>query len=113
MGEIRAPWLVGRLSPELPVDLVQRAWCLVVADGGSHYFAAEDTTQISKTHQPLDRTPRHHGVFAVQRPPELGSAIDLYVGLPGPLRAGHAVALDASAEPHGAHKPIAADCRST
>jgi hypothetical protein len=69
-------------QPELPIDPVQRAWRLGIADGGAHDLASHHTAQPHPAHQPLDGTTGHCHAFASQWPPDLLDAIDLHVGPP-------------------------------
>ncbi len=83
----------------MPVDSVQRAWCLRVADGGAHHLAAAYTLQAQSFHQPLDRAAGNAHALAIELLPDLVGTIDPHVGLPDALNLRHqgVVTLDALA----------------
>lgn len=82
VGEVRDPQLVRALGPELPIDPVQRAKGLAVADRRAHPLVPPHASQPLLAHQPFHRAPRHRHALPPQLPPDLVSAIDLPVGLP-------------------------------
>ncbi|MDB5859960.1 MAG: hypothetical protein JWQ76_3649 [Ramlibacter sp.] len=55
LGEVADLQLIRPLCAELPIDPVQRAWHLAVADRGPHDLAAHDASQSQTPHQPLHR----------------------------------------------------------
>ena len=99
--EVRDPELVWSLGSELPIDLVQRARRLAVADRRSHHLATHHTAQPLPTHQSLDGAARYARAFTAQLPPDLVSTVDLHVGVPDALdlRRQHLIAAHSSATP--------------
>ena len=87
--EIADPQFVRALRAELPVDQVQRARRLGIADRGSHDFAAHHASQSKTSHQALNGAAGHRRAFAGQLPPDLVSAVDLHIALPDSIDLGH------------------------
>ena len=85
VGEVRDPELVRPLRLELPVDAIQRARRLGVADRRSHDLAAHHAAQPSSTHQSLARASSDREAFAPELAPDLVDAVDLHVGSPDTL----------------------------
>jgi len=83
--EVGDPELVRPLGPELPINPVQRARRLAVADGRAHDLASHHATQPEPAHQPFDRASRCCCAFTRQLPPDLVGPVDLHVGLPDAL----------------------------
>ena len=83
--EVRDPQLVGTIGLELPIDPIQWARRLVVADRGAHDLSPHDTPQSLTTHKSFDRAAGHRDTLPVQLPPDLIGAINLQVGLPDTL----------------------------
>ena len=77
--EVRDPELVRSLGLELPVDLVQRARRLAIADRRSHDLASHDAAQSEAFHQSFDRAPGRRRPLTSQLPPDLLGAVDLHV----------------------------------
>ena len=85
IGEVRDPQLVGTIGLELPIDPIQWARRLAVADRGAHDLSPHDTPQSLTTHKSFDRAAGHRDTLPVQLPPDLIGAINLQVGLPDTL----------------------------
>ena len=83
--EVRDPQLVGTIGLELPIDPIQWARRLAVADRGAHDLSPHDTPQSLTTHKSFDRAAGHRDTLPVQLPPDLIGAINLQVGLPDTL----------------------------
>ena len=89
VGEVRHPKLVGAICLEHPVDTVQRAWRLGIADRRAHDLATDDATLAESAHEPLDRAAGHGHALSVHLHPDLVSAVDLHVGVPDTLDIGN------------------------
>ena len=77
--EVGHPELIGPVGLEDPVDPIQRARCLGIANRGAHDLAAHHAAQPETTHQPLDRATRTGSAFAVHLLPDLVGTVDLHV----------------------------------
>ncbi len=73
--EIHDPQRVRTLDLEAAVDLVERAQCLVVGNGGDAGFPAPDTGQPHRLHQPLDRAFGDGDALAQKLPPHLARPV--------------------------------------
>ena len=87
--EVRDPELVGPLCQEPPVDPVQWAWRLHVADGGAHHLATAYALQAQPFHQALDRATGNGNSLAIHLLPDLVGPVDAHVGVPDTLDVGH------------------------
>jgi hypothetical protein len=74
-GEIRHPEPVWRRRPELAVDVVERAWCRLVADCGAHRLAPDRACQAHLPHQPLDGAAGDRKTLSHHLAPHLAHAI--------------------------------------
>jgi hypothetical protein len=81
-------WL-GRSALKTPVDPIQRARRLHIADGGAHHLAAAHALQAQALHQTLDRAAGNLDTLPVHLLPDLVGAIDPHVGLPDALNRRH------------------------
>ena len=70
---------------ELPIDSVQRARRLGLADRRASHLAADHAAQALATHQSLDGAASDHLAFAAKLPPDFVGAIDLQVDSPSAL----------------------------
>lgn len=61
---------------ELPVDVIERAWRRLVADGGSQRLAANDALQTHHAHQAGNRAAGDADTLPLHLPPDLSHAID-------------------------------------
>ena len=89
VGEIGNPELIGTFGTELPIDPVQRAWRILIADRGSHDLAAPHALNPQLTHQALDRAAGDVDPLAFQLAPHLVGAVHLQVRPPDPLDLRH------------------------
>jgi len=58
------------------MDVIQRAWCGLIADRGSHRLAADHALEAHGPHQPFHGAARGLLTFALQLAPDLAGAID-------------------------------------
>ena len=70
------PQHVGRGRPELPVDLVQRAWRLLVRHRRPVRLASDNPLNTHLLHQPRHRAPGDVEAFTAHLMPDLACAID-------------------------------------
>ena len=102
-GEVRDPELVRPVGTELPVDSVQWAQRLAVADRRAHDLAPPHFLQPAFAHQSFHRAARHRLAFTAELSPDLVGPIDLHVGFPDALDLGRRclVALNMCTAPLG------------
>ena len=74
---------------KLPIDPIQRARRMGIADGRAHDLAANDATQSQPLHESLDGAARDHNAFAVHLLPDLVGAVDPPIGMPDTLNVRH------------------------
>ena len=89
VGEIRYPQLIGTIGFELPVHVVQRAWCRRIGHRGTHRLAAPCALNTKSSHQPLNRATCHGLFFAVKLTPDFISAVNPHGLLPNPVNLGY------------------------
>ena len=70
------PEHVRRRHAKLAVDLVQRAWRLLVRDRGPVRLAANNPLNAHALHQPCHRASGNIEAFSAQLPPDLAHAVD-------------------------------------
>ena len=84
VSEVNHPQRVRSADAELAVDLVQRAWCLGIADSGNAGFSAPYARQPHRPHQPLHGALGHFDPLAPQLVPDLARTIEAEAGLMDP-----------------------------
>ena len=75
-GKIDHPQCVGPTDLELPIDLVQRARSLAIADRGNRRFPTPYARQPHRAHQPLDGALCHFDALAAHLVPDFARAIE-------------------------------------
>src|SRR4029077_4556896 len=93
IGEVRDPQRVWPRGLELPVDVVERARCRLVADRGFDRLATDSTLQTHGSHQASDSAAGHVLAFALQLTTNLPHAIDLEVLIDHPCDLRHQVGI--------------------
>jgi hypothetical protein len=80
--KVRHPQLIGPVCLELPVDPVQRAWCIGVWGRRAYDFATTYAAQAQSPHQPLDSAAGNGNSLTVHLFPHLVGSVDLHIGMP-------------------------------
>src|SRR5262249_40444531 len=75
IGEVRYPEHVPRRRMELPIDVIERARCSLVADRGSHRLTPDHSLQAQIAHQARDGTTGNGKALTVHLPPDLAHAV--------------------------------------
>jgi len=81
VGEIDYPQSVRPIHAKLPVDLVERAWRLGIADGRDRLLPSTNAGQPHCVHQSFDRALGDFNAFAPQLVPDLARAVEADAGL--------------------------------
>ena len=81
VGEVGDPQHVRRRGMELAIDVIERAWCRLVAHRGADRLAADDAFEAHGLHQAGDRAAGDIEALALQLPPDLADAVDAEVRL--------------------------------